>query len=133
MNYIDIKKERLRQDIKFYRYFMKYNIIGIIVFSLSIVGISWLIYLNMASTLLHVLLGTQSACIIFIFGYYQQTKIDYKNALEHLSLIEGNGNIETSKIYELQSKINELEGVIYAERSKYQSLRATNSSPSSVD
>lgn len=118
MTYVDIKKESLKQDIKFYRYMMRYNIIVIIVFTAIIIGISWLIYLNMASTLLHVLLGTQSACIIFIFGYYQQTKIDYKNAVHHLSLMEATDDIETSKICELKYRINELEGVIYAERSK---------------
>ena len=112
MNYIDIKKESLKQDIKFYRYMMKYNIIAILIFIIGISLISWLIYVDMDSTTLHILLGTQVASIIFMLSIYQQAKIDYRNALDHLTLLEVNEDHETAKDIVFKNRIRELEKII---------------------
>lgn len=133
MTHIEFKKKMLQQDIKFYRDMMKLNLSLSIIYLISICLIGWLMYFNLSSTLLNVLLGSLTASIIFIFNWYIQAKIDYKNALQHLSLMESSDDIETAKICELKYRINDLEGVIYAQRRDYESLRAANREASSMD
>jgi hypothetical protein len=98
MTYLEFRKEMIDHDIKSYRWMMKYNMIAILILNASVATTIWLIYLNIASTTLHVLAGSQIATVIFLYNLYSQTKIDYKNSLYHRSLLDSHEDFEKVKL-----------------------------------